>query len=958
MSSQKRKSSAPEEPSPATASGKKKRGKGKGKEAEAEAAPAEADADAEADEAAALPEVPADLAAEGWRAEGHEWVGRRVLRYFGKRANKPSPGLITRWQPPDDKEPDALWHMVHDDGDEEDLDEAEVNEAIIDEEDAAKAREAEAEAAEAAAEAEAPAPAGSLAPRRCREGAGRRALRIGEGSHGGVASAPPSSRGRARVGGGVGRGGGGRRRRGRGRRPKRRKGGGAGGKKKKKGKGGKFFMTPAERKAAEEAEAAEKAAEEAARREEEERIAREEAAVRAKEASRTSWRPTRIAPHLTPLLPLQVRAKEAREKFLLDQKKNKEALAQLNAGREVAGLFSGKPNPRAAAADADDVSPSEAAARGEARSVDVDDDLSLARQTSANTGAGGPAVPVWFEEWPWDAPGATPRRHRAAGRRGAPGAPRARRRCRRRRRRATARGSGGRESLRRRLPPPPAHRRGRIRGGGGGGGPRPRAAAPTKSGLRNPCCQPTARRRRGRWRRRVGGRRLERGAPREEGRRALRQPAAGRGDPEWLGGWSEAQAKHAARKGKGGRAGSDSDSYDSDEGCESLDEDDDAIELRNIIVLEGPCGAGKTAAAFACAAELGFKVIEVNAGMARSGKSVLRNFAEATQSHELGKWAAAAAAEPAALGPKKGERASQRKGKGKEATAGKEKEAVKAKGGPAKPSAAAGVAALFGRAGAAAEAEAAVPPPPKESKRFKAAMAAPKAAAATSKAAAEKKEDVTTEMSLVLFEEVDVVFEEDVGFYAALRRLACSSKCPIALTCNKLPACLAHLRPRTLRWAAPADADLRTYLAALCEARGVRVGASDLDELVTHHRSDLRRLLHTLQCWDLLPAAAARRRRRCPLGRKSKEAAVAAAGRGGGADARAHAGLGDVAVGASPHRRRRRGGGRRRGGRRRRGGGASGARARARCFGVWAEPAARAAVTPARRGGGRRPPRR
>ena len=138
--------------------------------------------------------------------------------------------------------------------------------------------------------------------------------------------------------------------------------------------------------------------------------------------------PTRIAPHLTPLLPLQVRAKEAREKFLLDQKKNKEALAQLNAGREVAGLFSGKPNPRAAAADADDVSPSEAAARGEARSVDVDDDLSLARQTSANTGAGGPAVPVWFEEWPWDAPGAGLHVGTAAAAAavGAPGAPRAR----------------------------------------------------------------------------------------------------------------------------------------------------------------------------------------------------------------------------------------------------------------------------------------------------------------------------------------------------------------------------------------------------------------------------------------------------------------------------------------------------------------------------------------------------
>eukprot|EP00966_Prymnesium_polylepis_P100071 2317322-Prymnesium_polylepis.1 len=74
------------------------------------------------------------------------------------------------------------------------------------------------------------------------------------------------------------------------------------------------------------------------------------------------------------------------------------------------------------------------------------------------------------------------------------------------------------------------------------------------------------------------------------------------------------------------------------------------VELRNVVVLVGVCGAGKTAAAYACASELGFKVIEVHPGMARSAKSVLRNFAEATQSHELGKWAAADGAPGAAGG--------------------------------------------------------------------------------------------------------------------------------------------------------------------------------------------------------------------------------------------------------------------------------------------------------------------
>ena len=91
--------------------------------AEAEAAAAAgggAEADEEADEEAAL-------AAEGWRAEGHKWVGKRVLRYFD--GDKPSAGVIVRWLPADGDD-EALWHMVHEDGDEEDLDEKEVKEAL------------------------------------------------------------------------------------------------------------------------------------------------------------------------------------------------------------------------------------------------------------------------------------------------------------------------------------------------------------------------------------------------------------------------------------------------------------------------------------------------------------------------------------------------------------------------------------------------------------------------------------------------------------------------------------------------------------------------------------------------------------------------------------------------------------------------------------------------------------
>ena len=50
-----------------------------------------------------------------------------------------------------------------------------------------------------------------------------------------------------------------------------------------------------------------------------------------------------------------------------------------------------------------------------------------------------------------------------------------------------------------------------------------------------------------------------------------------------------------------------------------------------MIVLEGPSGAGKTAAVYACAAELGLKVIEVNPAMPRAGRHVLASFGEWSQ---------------------------------------------------------------------------------------------------------------------------------------------------------------------------------------------------------------------------------------------------------------------------------------------------------------------------------------
>jgi GNAT superfamily N-acetyltransferase len=87
--------------------------------------------DADEDAAADVP--------EGWRTGGHEWVGRRARRVWELKDDASGvvlsehnhDGNITRWIPADEEAGDqALWHMVHDDGDEEDLDEVEALGAV------------------------------------------------------------------------------------------------------------------------------------------------------------------------------------------------------------------------------------------------------------------------------------------------------------------------------------------------------------------------------------------------------------------------------------------------------------------------------------------------------------------------------------------------------------------------------------------------------------------------------------------------------------------------------------------------------------------------------------------------------------------------------------------------------------------------------------------------------------
>lgn len=70
---------------------------------------------------------------------------------------------------------------------------------------------------------------------------------------------------------------------------------------------------------------------------------------------------------------------------------------------------------------------------------------------------------------------------------------------------------------------------------------------------------------------------------------------------------------------------------DSDDSCSASS----SKGINNFVVLSGANGCGKTSSVYALANELNYQVIEINAGARRSGKKMLDNLLEATQSHRV-----------------------------------------------------------------------------------------------------------------------------------------------------------------------------------------------------------------------------------------------------------------------------------------------------------------------------------
>ncbi|KIW64027.1 hypothetical protein PV04_08988 [Phialophora macrospora] len=239
------------------------------------------------------------------------------------------------------------------------------------------------------------------------------------------------------------------------------------------------------------------------------------------------------------------------------------------------------------------------------------------------------------------------------------------------------------------------------------------------------------------------------------------------------------------------------------------DSDDDGarsiVNGRNAILLVGPPGSGKTASVFAVALQLGFEVFEIHPGMRRSARDIQDKVGDMTQNHLV----------------------QQSSSLSRESSASLDDERVLTHGHlPANQK----TMATFMNSGGARKGKQQKLAVPKESKdpRLK-----------------------SQKQSLILFEEVDILFEEDKGFWTHVIWLIKTSKRPVILTCNDTESVpLDELDLFTILHYGRPEMDLAVqHLGHVAAAEGHLLSKEALRNLYLTKGQDLRAAITELNLW-------------------------------------------------------------------------------------------------------------
>ncbi|KAL6644799.1 hypothetical protein ACP70R_016407 [Stipagrostis hirtigluma subsp. patula] len=269
---------------------------------------------------------------------------------------------------------------------------------------------------------------------------------------------------------------------------------------------------------------------------------------------------------------------------------------------------------------------------------------------------------------------------------------------------------------------------------------------------------------------------------------------------EWLKGWDERGHKIGAANG---------DINDSSYQDESdADYSDDASVCDNVLLITGPVGCGKSATVFACARDQGFNVIEVNTSDMRNGAYVRQKFEEATKSHGLEKWSQEDVINPPrddSLDP-----------------ALRTPDSTEYQN-----SLSCAMRTVF------------------DCDQQKSHVGY----YSGSNVSDEAPKQVINK-TLILFEDVDTVFDEDRGFISTILKMAETTKWPIILTSNRKDPSLPNLLDQlVLDFKYPSSAELLSHVDMICKSEGVEITIPQLKHIIDISLGDIRRTIMLVQFW-------------------------------------------------------------------------------------------------------------
>ncbi|NXH81805.1 ATAD5 protein, partial [Edolisoma coerulescens] len=315
------------------------------------------------------------------------------------------------------------------------------------------------------------------------------------------------------------------------------------------------------------------------------------------------------------------------------------------------------------------------------------------------------------------------------------------------------------------------------------------------------------------------------------------------------------------------------DSLSSLEFKDSKSDTEEEITLCNTVLITGPPGVGKTAAVYACAQELGFKIFEVNASCQRSGRQILSQLKEATQSHQVDK-KGVNAHKPCFFNSCSTAKSPKKMYSPKKVISPR-KPPLSPKGAGLQRSLPPKTLANYFKISAKHKGnDEAATSEEKNRGNTQNSLEVKKDAQIKSINKEEGGEDNRkSATSLILFEEVDIIFDEDAGFLSAIKTFMATAKRPVILTTNDPTFSLMFDGYfEEINFKTPSLINSVSYLQALCLAENLRTDVKDLAALLTTNNCDIRQSVLYLQFWVRSGGGHLKEKRLAPHGEETRKA--------------------------------------------------------------------------------------